>query len=78
MKITDGKRTVEVLMKEWDPVEQGWQPDATRDLLIDSSFVYDAINEVYTVPSVQDVLDYCQEWEDEDPDNHYFDWEVAR
>lgn len=75
MKITDGKRTVEVLMKEWSPVEQGYLPDVTSDLLIDSSSVYDAINEVWTVPSVQDVLDYCQEWENEDPDNHYFDWE---
>lgn len=75
MKITDGKRTVEVRMKEWCSVHHEYLPDATVDILVDSSFAYDGINEVWTVPSVQEVLDYCREWVNEDPDNHFLDWE---
>lgn len=45
--------------------------------MIDSSFVYDAIDEVYTVPSVQDLVDYCRKWE-EDPGYQYFDREEVQ
>ena len=75
MKITDGKRMVDIRMKEWSSVYHEYLPDATVDILIDSSFVYDGINEVYTVPSVQEVLDYCWEWVNEDPDNRFLDYE---
>lgn len=72
MKITDGKRTVEVHTVLINNFGSG---DISTDLLVDGTMTYDGANDLFHVQSVQDVLDYCQEWEDEDPDNRYFDWE---
>lgn len=72
MKITDGKRTVEVRTVLINKFRSG---DISADLLVDPTMKYDRANDLYHVQSVQDVLDYCQEWENVDPDNRYFDWE---
>ena len=73
MKITDGKRTVEVhTVLLFNNFGSG---DISADLLVDSTMKYDRANDLYHVQSVQDALDYCQEWENEDPDYRYFDWE---
>lgn len=70
MKITDGKRTLEVRTV----LINNSGSDISADLLSDSTMRYDGSEDLWHVQNVQDVLDYCREWEDEDPDNRYFDY----
>lgn len=73
MKIKDGKRLVEIIMRVWENGQ--YSQDLSDDLLIDGSFEYG--QGAYKVDSVDDVIYYAFDWqnctgdfiEDEDPDN---------
>lgn len=53
MKITDGKKTVEIEIKRWNG--SGYDPDLSIDYFAAGSLPYDEETETYTVPDV----DYC-------------------
>lgn len=60
MKITDGKRTIEVGMKWWNEKTSNYSPDGAEDILTDCEWDDDL--EVYTTDNVQDVIDYLDDW----------------
>lgn len=53
MKITDGKKTVEIKIQRWNG--NGYEPDWSNDYFDAGSLPYDEETGVYTVPDV----DYC-------------------
>lgn len=55
MKITDGKKTVEIEIRRWNG--SGYDPDWCADYFQAGSLPYDEENETYTV----DDVDYCIE-----------------
>ena len=74
MKMTDGKRLIEITMRVWSNGQ--YSQDLSVGLLIDGSFEHG--QGAYKVDSVDDVIDYAFDWqnctgdfvEDEDPDNN--------
>ena len=70
MKITDGKRTVEIRMVIWQGT--GYSPDWSNDFFEAGLLPYDAEADAYTVPDVEYCIDMAQEWEREDKDNAVF------
>lgn len=74
MKMTDGKRLVEITARVWSNGQ--YSQDLSVGLLIDGSFEHG--QGAYKVDSVDDVIDYAFDWqnctgdfvEDEDPDNN--------
>ena len=52
MKLTDGKKTVEITIRRWDGNQ--WGEDWSRDYFSDAND-YDEETDTYTVPDV----DYC-------------------
>lgn len=55
MKITDGKKTVEIEIRRWNG--SGYDPDWSADYFQAGSLPYDEEHETYTV----DDVDYCIE-----------------
>ena len=55
MKITDGKKTVEIEIKRWNG--NGYDPDWSIDYFVAGSLPYDDETDTYTVTDV----DYCIE-----------------
>lgn len=53
MRITDGKRTVEIKIQRWNG--NGYDPDWSIDYFCAGSLPYDEETDTYTVPDV----DYC-------------------
>jgi hypothetical protein len=74
MKMTDGKKLVEITARVWSNGQ--YSQDLSVGLLIDGSFEYG--QGAYKVDSVDDVIDYAFDWQnctgdfvdDEDPDNN--------
>ena len=74
MKMTDGKKLVEITARVWSNGQ--YSQDLSVGLLIDGSFEHG--QGAYKVDSVDDVIDYAFDWqnctgdfvEDEDPDNN--------
>lgn len=55
MKITDGKKTVEIKIQRWNG--SGYDPDWSRDYFTAGSLPYDEETDTYTVEDI----DYCIE-----------------
>ncbi len=70
MKITDGKRTVNIRMVIWQ--ETGYSPDWSNDFFEAGGLPYDEETDAYAVPDVEYCIDMAQEWESEDEDNAVF------
>lgn len=74
MKITDGKRTVEIRMMVWNGT--GYDPDWSNDFF-DAGLLPRDDEDVYTVPSVEYCIDAAQDWENEADDNTVFVDEIT-
>lgn len=70
MKITDGKRTVEIRMMIWQ--ETGFSPDWSNDYFGTGQLPYDDETKVYTVQDVEYCIDAAREWESEEENNMVF------
>lgn len=70
MKITDGKRTVEIRMMIWQ--ETGFSPDWSNDYFDAGQLPYDDETAVYTVQDVEYCIDAAREWESEEENNMVF------
>ena len=53
MKMTDGKKTINITMREWNG--SGYNPDWSNDFFDAGSLSYDAAKDAYIVEDV----DYC-------------------
>lgn len=66
MKITDGKRTVEIELKTWTP--NGYTPDWSIDFFNAGSLphIYDErlCADVYQVPNVDYCIEQAMDWRD--------------
>ena len=60
MKITDGKKTVEIRMMTWE--DSGYSPDWSFDCFSAGSLPWDEERNVYTVENVDDYIDYANDW----------------
>ena len=63
MKLTDGKRTVEITIRRWNG--SGWDPDWSVDYFNGSALPYDLETDTYTVPDVQYCIDMANSTEEE-------------
>ena len=63
MKITDGKRTVEIIIHRWNG--SGFDPDWSNDYFNAGSLPYNSENDTYTVDDVDYCIDYANS---SDPD----------
>lgn len=59
-RLTDGKKTVEITMRNWDG--NGWTPDWSRDFFATGSLHYDADSDAYTVQDVDYCVDQAMDW----------------
>jgi len=69
MKITDGKRTVEIRLIIWQGT--GYSPDWSNDFFDAGmlSSIEVGSDLLYCVPDVEYCIDQAQEWQREDKDN---------
>lgn len=72
MKITDGKKTIEIQMKVWDKYEGGYGPDWSLDFFDAGCLQHDEETEVYTVQDVDYCIEQANEWAAEDENNDVF------
>jgi len=70
MKITDGKRTIEIRMMIWQG--SGYSPEWSNDFFDAGLLPFDEEIGVYTVPDVEYCIDAAQEWESEEENNTVF------
>lgn len=75
MKITDGKRTVEIRMMIWQG--NGYSPDWANDFFDAGLLHYDEEAEAYIVDDIDYCIEQAQEWADEDENNMVFVEEIA-
>lgn len=68
MRMTDGKRTVEITIQYWDG--SGYGPDWSRDYFNAGTVPYDEETDTYTVESVDYCIDMATDWRD--PDSPYY------
>lgn len=84
MKLTDGKRTVEITMQEWDGSQ--WGPDWSLDFFEAGNLEYNEETNTYTVEDVDYCIEQANDWkyntgdnadelEDFDPENRLVDVE---
>ena len=67
MKMTDGKKTVEITMKVWNDFNTGYSPDWSNDFFNAGILPYDEDEDLHIV----DDVDYCIE-QAEDENNAVF------
>ena len=60
MKITDGKKTVEIRMMVWEG--NGYSPDWSLDFFEAGSLPYNDETDTYTVDDVDYCIDQAMEW----------------
>lgn len=72
MKLTDGKKTIEIQMKVWDKYNGGYGPDWSRDFFDAGCLPHDEETEVYTVQDVDYCIEQANEWANEDENNDVF------
>lgn len=58
MKMTDGKRTVDITIRHWNG--SGFDPEWSNDYFNKSGLPYDAETDTYTVPDVQYCIDMAK------------------
>lgn len=63
MKITDGKRTVEIVIHRWNG--SGFDPDWSNDYFGAGRLPYDPETDTYTVPDVGYCIDMAKGQDDE-------------
>lgn len=59
-RLTDGKRTVEISMANWDGSQ--WSPDWSSDFFAVGSLEYNDETEAYCVQNVDYCIDYAMDW----------------
>lgn len=62
MKLTDGKRTVEIEMRIWDDKFCRLGPDFSDDYFQDCRRLYDDEADAYIVDDVDYCIDYANDW----------------
>jgi hypothetical protein len=62
MKITDGKKTVDIRMMTWEG--SGYSPDWSLDFFEAGGLPYNEETDVYTVKDVDYCINQAQEWKD--------------
>lgn len=62
MKITDGKKTVEIKMMVWE--ENGYSPDWSLDFFEAGALPYDEETDMYTVEDVDYCIEQAMDWRD--------------
>ena len=62
MKITDGKKTVEIRMIVWDGSSYG--PDWSLDFFEAGGFPYNSETDTYTVNDVDYCIEQAEDWRD--------------
>ena len=72
MKLTDGKKTIEIQMKVWDKYNGGYGPDWSLDFFDAGCLHLDEETEVYTVQDVDYCIEQANEWAKEDENNDVF------
>lgn len=70
MKITDGKKTVEIRIQKWNG--SGYDPDWSIDYFSAVSLPYDEETDTYTVYDVDDSIDTAV-YELTDEDSEFYD-----
>lgn len=75
MKMTDGKKTVEITMKVWNDFNTGYSPDWSYDFFNAGILPYDEDEDFFIVDDVDYCIDAALEWEAENEDNAVF-WDV--
>lgn len=60
MKITDGKKTVNIRMMTWEG--SGYSPDWSLDFFEAGGLPYDEEKDVYTVENVDYCIEQAEEW----------------
>lgn len=66
MKITDGKKTVEIRMMVWE--SNGYSPDWSLDFFEAGSLPYDELTDTYTVDDVNYCIDQAHDWQHSEGD----------
>lgn len=69
MKITDGSRTVEITMRQWDRYDGGYGTDWSTDFFEAGHLEYDEETDCYTVPDVDYCIEQAKYWEEDDETN---------
>lgn len=72
MKMTDGKKTVEITMKVWNDFNTGYSPDWSNDFFNAGILPYDEDEDFFIVDDVDYCIEQAEEWEDEDENNAVF------
>lgn len=62
MKITDGKKTVEIRMMTWEDDRSGWTPDWSLDFFVAGALPYDDETDTYTVEDVDYCIEQAEDW----------------
>ena len=60
MKLTDGKRTIEIQMMTWEG--NGYTPDWSKDFFEAGDCPYDEENDVYIVKDVDYCIEQAEDW----------------
>jgi hypothetical protein len=66
MKITDGKKTVDIKLVIWEGTQ--YSPEWTADFLDAGGLPYDEETETYTVQDVDYVIDQAMDWKNSEGD----------
>lgn len=72
MKMTDGKKTVEIAMKVWNDFNTGYSPDWSNDFFNAGILPYDEDEDFFIVDDVDYCIEQAEEWEAEDENNAVF------
>ena len=72
MKMTDGKKTVEITMKVWNDFNTGYSPDWSNDFFNAGILPYDEGEDFFIVDDVDYCIEQAEEWEAEDENNAVF------
>lgn len=72
MKLTDGKKTIDIQMKVWDKYDGGYGPDWSQDFFDAGCLPYDDETGAYTVQDVDYCIEQANEWANEDENNDVF------
>lgn len=72
MKMTDGKKTVDITMKVWNDFNTGYSPDWSNDFFNAGILPYDEDEDLHIVDDVDYCIEQAEEWEAEDENNAVF------
>jgi hypothetical protein len=71
MKLTDGKRTVEIKMMTWERNHYTW--DFSSDFFVAGNLPYDAESEAYIVKDVDYCIEQATDWQNYEGDHYDVD-----